>query len=140
MQCRLRTLTAIIVLLLGTYLFGCGGAADLLAYTGGGLPPGEPDVGGIVLAQLPSATELQTAQATVPVVGAEVELLQGNRVVGRAITGQGGYFRFERPRSGSYAVHVTPPAGSGLRPAERQFRHRFGQQTFLEIVLHPEAD
>ncbi len=119
-------------------LAGCGGSF-IPTYTGGGFPPGEPDIGGVVLAE--SAAQTQTdavAQATTPVVGAEVVLLRGNREIGRATTGAGGYFAFEKPASGQYRVRVSPPAGSGLSGATRQFRHQFGQQTFLRIVLQRE--
>jgi len=115
---------------------GCGGS-DLLAYIGGGLPPGDGDIGGVVLAETSSSTaEVQTAQvATEPVVGAEVLLYRGAQQVGRATTGEGGYFRFENPPTGQFSVEVNPPAGSGLQQARRQFRHQGGQQTFLQIVL-----
>ena len=118
-------------------LSGCGGSGSFdLAYLGGGLPPGEPDIGGVVVAAL-SATTAQ-GDAAEPVTGAQVELLRGRWVVGTATTGPGGYFRFENPDTGNYQVRVTPPAGSGLRQAQRQFRHTRGQQTFLTIQLERE--
>ena len=126
-------------------LSGCGGSGWFdLAYLGGGLPPGEPDIGGVVVAAAPASTvtalSATTAQgdAAEPVVGAQVDLLRGRRVVGTATTGPGGYFRFENPDTGNYQVRVTPPAGSGLRQAQRQFRHTRGQQTFLTIQLERE--
>jgi hypothetical protein len=119
-------------------LAGCGGSF-IPAYTGGGFPPGEPDIGGVVLAEASTQTQTDAAaQATIPVVGAEVVLLRGNREVGRATTGAGGHFAFEKPASGQYRVRVTPPAGSGLSGATRQFRHQSGRQTFLSIVLQRE--
>ena len=128
------------LLLLATVvaLLGCAGTADLLvAYTGGGLPPGAPDIGGVVVAAVPTtaAATATTAQAQQPVIGAEVVLMRGGRPVGTATSGAGGYFRFEKPAGGSYRVVVTPPAGSGLRGMSRDFRHHGGQQTFLTIVL-----
>ncbi len=122
------------VLAVWCLLGGCSGEVSILGYTGGGLPPGEPDIGGVVLAEAATQVDLD-AQAATPVVGAEVVLLRGNRELGRATTGQGGYFRFEKPASGRYRVSVTPPVGSGLRQAARQFQHQAGQQTFLRIVL-----
>ena len=123
-------------LLLALLLGGCAGAL-LLAYTGGGLPPGETDIGGVVLASLPAAT-VSAAQVTEPVVGAEVQLMRGTTLVGEATTGEGGYFRFENPASGSYRVVVNPPPNSGLQQAQREFEHQYGQQTFLTILLEPE--
>jgi hypothetical protein len=106
---------------------GCGGTF-IPTYTGG-----------VVLAEAAAQTQTDAAaQATTPVVGAEVVLLRGNREVGRATTGAGGYFAFEKPASGQYRVRVTPPAGSGLSGTTRQFQHQFGQQTFLRIVLQRE--
>jgi len=117
-------------------LAGCAGGSFIPTYTGGGFPPGEPDIGGVVLAEAEAQTQADTAtQTTTPVVGAEVVLLRGNREVGRATTGAGGYFAFEQPAGGYYKVRVTPPAGSGLTGTTRQFRHRFGKQTFLTIIL-----
>ncbi len=126
----LRTL-ALLALLAG--LGGCGGST-LLAYLGGGLPPGDDDIGGVILAAAP-VTTAQAAAEPVPVVGAEVILTMGSREVGRTHSGPGGYFRFERPGSGQYGLTVNPPAGSGLRQAQRRFRHQAGRQTFVTIVL-----
>lgn len=131
-----KTYGALLGLILALVLGGCAGAL-LLAYTGGGLPPGETDIGGVVLAAVP-VTGVSATQATEPVEGAEVELLRGTTLVGRATTGAGGYFRFESPDSGTYRVRVTPPRGSGLQQAQRQFEHQYGLQTFLTIVLEPE--
>ncbi len=130
-------LAGLVVLALG----GCAGGATLLAYIGGGLPPGDDDIGGVVV----TATDVGAARATVtvgaagqvPVPDAEVVLYAGDREAGRVLTGPEGYFRFERPASGNYSVVVTPPAGSGLRQARHQFRHQRGRQTFLTIVLEP---
>lgn len=123
---------------LAIVLSGCSGV-DLLAYDGGGLPPGDGDVGGIVLAAVETAATdggvESSATSEVPVVGAEVVLYRGNTEVGRTQTGEGGYFRFTRPGTGQYAVEVTPPAGSPLLQARREFRHQSGIQTFLTIVL-----
>jgi len=134
MKRSLIPLLLLAVLAVSCLLGGCSGEVFIPGYTGGGVPPGEPDIGGIVLAEATAQAD-SAAQAATPVVGAEVVLLRGNREVGRATTGQGGYFRFERPASGRYGVRVTPPAGSGLRDAARQFRHQYGKQTFLRIVL-----
>ena len=128
-------------------LLGCASVAELLAYTGGGLPPGEPDLGGVVVAEAPegaaAGASVQTAQTpppgTVPVVGAQVVLMRGNTVVGRATTGDGGYFRFENPDTGSYRLLVIPPGGSGLRDAERTVSHQRGQMSFVTVILEREA-
>lgn len=127
------------VLVLLPLCAGCGGT-DLLAYIGGSLPPGDGDIGGVVVAALPSSTaEVQVAQAgSTPVVGAEVRLYRGQQVVGQTRTGEGGYFRFQTPPTGQFAVEVDPPQGAGLQQARRQFQHRGGQQTFLTIVLEPD--
>ena len=119
-------------------LVGCSSGATLLSYIGGGLPPGEPDIGGVVLATTPTTAVASEQAGTVPVVGARVDLVRGRGVVGTATTGEGGYFRFEGPDSGSYEVVVTPPQGSGWLQARRQFRHTQGRQTFLTVVLEPE--
>lgn len=120
---------------------------DLIAYTGGGLPPGEPDLGGIVVAQVPdsgaAAASVVTAQITPPegtvaVEDAQVVLMRGRSVVGRARSGAGGYFRFEAPDTGNYTVLVIPPGGSGLRDAERVVAHQRGQMTFITVTLERE--
>lgn len=129
----LRLLLLVMGLLAALYLAGCSGSI-IPAYTGGGIPPGEPDIGGIVLSEAVGQADA-AAQATTPVVGAEVVLFRGAHEVGRATTGPEGHFSFERPATGSYRARVTPPAGSGLQEATRQFRHQFRQQTFLRIVL-----
>jgi hypothetical protein len=121
-------------------LLGCGSGATLLSYIGGGLPPGEPDIGGVVLAAAPTTSGVAQQTGNVPVVGARVQLVRGRSAMGEAVTGDGGYFRFEGPAGGSYEVIVTPPEGSGWRPARRQFRHIQGQQTFLTIVLEPNGE
>lgn len=127
------------VLVILSALAGCGGGEVLLSYLGGGLPPGEPDIGGVVLAAAPATASVGTAAAgDTPVVGATVELHRGTRKVGQATTGAGGYFRFENPSTGRYRVRVIPPAGSGLKAAQRDLDHQFGQQTFVEIVLQRE--
>lgn len=142
-----RVSSAVTLIIFATLMAGCGGAL-LLAYTGGGLPPGEPDLGGIVVASADSS--VTTAQAAgpaqgdvppgaEPVAGAQVTLMRGRTVVGRATTGEGGYFRFENPDTGSYAIDVTPPAGStGLLGARRQVTHTRGQRTFVTIRLERE--
>lgn len=116
-------------------LVGCGGGAVLMSYIGGGLPPGEPDIGGVVLAVAPATAWVDTAAGETPVVGATVELYKGIHRVGQTLTGAGGYFRFEEPASGRYRLQVTPPVGSGLRAAQRDVDHQYGRQTFVEIVL-----
>jgi len=127
-----------VTLVVALALAGCGSAGEtLLSYIGGGLPPGEPDIGGVVLSAVDTASVSTAQQETVPVVGAGVQLLRGTRIVGQATTGEGGYFRFERPGSGQYEVVVTPPQGSELNQARRQFRHTEGRQTYLTIVLEP---
>lgn len=145
--------TGLLLILLATAsalaLMGCSGEM-LLAYTGGGLPPGEPDLGGVVVASVDGdAATAQTVDDEPPagaerIVGARVTLMRGQRVVGRTTTGEGGYFRFERPDTGSYAVIVEPPTGrEDLRGAQRNVNHVRGQRTFVTIELprvdgHPE--
>ncbi len=130
-----RGIAGLMACLIISALVGCGGEAVLLSYIGGGLPPGEPDIGGVVLAAAPAAASVDAAAGETPVVGATVELYRGTRRVGQAVTGPGGYFRFENPASGRYRLQVTPPAGSGLRAAQRDLDHQYGRQTFVEIVL-----
>lgn len=118
-------------------LAGCGSGSFDLAYTGGGVPPGEPDIGGIVVA---AADGMDTAQddqqdQRVPVPGAEVRLIRGRAVVGMATTGDEGFFRFEHPDTGRYTIAVRPPAGSGLSEASRDVQHERGRRTFVEILL-----
>ena len=142
-----RAWGAVTLIIFATLTAGCGGAL-LVAYTGGGLPPGEPDLGGIVVASVDASmatTQVsQPAQddvppGTEPVAGAEVTLMRGRSVVGRATTGEGGYFRFENPATGSYTIDVTPPAGStNLRGAQRQVTHTRGRRTFVTIQLERE--
>ncbi|MFO7947128.1 MAG: hypothetical protein R6V19_09950 [Armatimonadota bacterium] len=122
---------AIILAVIG--LIGCGSTQSTdVAFQGSGLPPGDPDIGGVVVAD---AEDVQTSQDTVGIVGAEVVLFRGRREVGRTETGPDGYFRFEHPLSGNYVLEVTPPEGSGLGGARREFYHTRGQQTFLSIQL-----
>ena len=138
MASRMKVVRAALALVGIAVIAGCGsGLEALIAYTGGGLPPGEPDIGGVVLAQEPSAGTVATQEAT-GVEGAQVTLLRGNRSVGVATTGTGGYFRFEGPATGRYDISVVPPPGSGLRQAQRQVEHQAGQQTFLTILLERE--
>ena len=142
-----RTSGIVTLIIFATLLAGCGGAL-LLAYTGGGLPPGEPDLGGIVVASVDASTSAaqvsETTQSDVPpgtepVAGAQVMLMRGRTVVGRAATGEGGYFRFENPDTGSYTIEVAPPAGStDLRGAQRQVTQTRGQRTFVTIQLERE--
>lgn len=136
---RYRLALGMLALLL-SLVWGCG-SSDLLAYIGGGLPPGDGDIGGVVLAEAPvAAAEVGTAQTqTEPVVGAQVQLYRGQQLVGQTRTGENGYFRFEDPPTGRFEVRVTPPEGSGLQQARRQFQHQYGQQTFLTIVLERTA-
>ncbi|MGD9495164.1 MAG: carboxypeptidase regulatory-like domain-containing protein [Armatimonadota bacterium] len=139
-----RGFNALLLTVSALALVGCGGAV-LVAYTGGGLPPGEPDLGGIVVAavdeQVATAQAVDTAQGDVPpgtepVEGADVLLTRGRDVVGRATSGPGGYFRFERPATGNYTLQVTPPASRpDLRPAQRQVSHVRGRRTFVTIQL-----
>lgn len=117
-------------------LAGCAGT-DLLAYLGGGLPPGDGDIGGVVVAATDATAAATTPSGTVGVPDATVVLYRGTQEVGRATSGPGGYFRFQQPDTGSYSVKVQPPPGSGLGGAQRTFQHRKGQQTFLTIVLDP---
>jgi hypothetical protein len=136
---RTRALLCLVGGLVVITLVGCAGAAALVAYIGGGLPPGDTDIGGVVLADASvAAVSVAPAQATVPVEDAEVVLYRGQNEVGRTRTGPGGYFRFQQPDTGAYRVTVEPPSGSGLLRAERQFQHQYGQQTYLTIVLDPE--
>ncbi len=132
----IRLCVAICAVALAAGLAGCSSGLSLPSYTGGGLPPGDVDLGGVVVTEAVAATDAQ-AQTTAPVVGAEVVLFRGQREVGRTQTGAGGYFRFENPDTGQYVIEVTPPSGSGLAAARRQFRHRAGRQTFLTITLKP---
>ena len=92
-----RVSSAVTLIIFATLMAGCAGAL-LLAYTGGGLPPGEPDLGGIVVAAVDG--DLSTMQfslpaqgdvppGTEPVAGAQVTLLRGRAAVGRATTGEG---------------------------------------------------
>ncbi len=118
-------------------LAGCA-ASSLLAYTGGGLPPGEPDLGGIVVASVDS--QIGTAQGppagTEPVVGAQVKLMRGRRLMGQTQTGEGGYFRFSAPDTGSYTLVVTPPANRPeLEGTERMVAHTRGVRTFVTVEL-----
>jgi len=130
-----------VILFIGMFipftLLGCSSSDLFISYTGGGLPPGDGDIGGVVLAEVPSGSVAAT-QATTPVQGAEALLFRSRQRVGRAVTSDGGYFRFENPHTGQYQVVVNPPPGSGLRQAQRQFQHTLGQQTFLTITLEPE--
>jgi len=119
-------------------LGGCG-SSIVSALTGGGLPPGEPDIGGIVLQEAVATTASDAAQAVeIPVPGAEIRLMRGMRQVGTAVTGATGHFRFDAPPTGNYRAEVTPPAGMGLMATHREVRHQGGQQTFLRIVLDRE--
>ena len=124
----------LLALLIALTSLGCSSLDLLIAYTGGGLPPGDEDIGGVVVAAV-SDGAVTAAQATTPVPGAEVLLFRQMQQVGMAITGDGGYFRFENPDTGQYRLMVNPPPGSGLLPAERQFQHTRGIQTFLTITL-----
>ena len=134
------TVVAMLVLCVSAALplAGCGGSV-FAPLTGGGLPPGEVDIGGIVVTEDAQAAAVATLQvAETPVVGAWVRLMRGTREMARVQTGNTGHFRFENPETGNYRVEVTPPTGSGLQGAQRQFQHQAGQQTFLRIVLERE--
>lgn len=121
-------------------LAGCSGGYGFdLAYTGGGLPPGGPDIGGTVVA---SSDEVATAQADpadgqVPVAGATVRLIRGRAVVGVAISGDEGYFRFDNPATGRYTLEIRPPVGSGLQRTQVEVQHQAGEQTYVEVCLQP---
>ncbi len=126
---------------------GCSGVEDLIAYTGGGLPPGEPDLGGIVVAQVPDSgatsasvvtAQIMPPEGTVAVADAQIVLMRRGSVVGRARSGEGGYFRFEAPDTGSYRVLVIPPGDSGLRAAEQVVAHQRGRMTFITVILERE--
>ncbi len=116
-------------------LQGCGGSV-LSPLTGGGLPPGEVDIGGVIVAEDAQAAAVAPLEVTeTPVAGAWVRLMRGTREMARIQTGNTGHFRFENPETGNYLVEVTPPPGSGLQSTQRQFQHQAGRQTFLRIVL-----
>lgn len=123
-------------------LAGCGGGEALLAYTGGGLPPGDPDLGGVVVASADgTVSAAQTSgpdlpEGVEPIADAEVSLLRGQAVVGRTTTGEGGYFRFEHPLTGRYTLVVEPPAWrDDLQREQRIVNHTRGQQTFVTVEL-----
>ena len=128
-------LTAVVAL----GLLGCAAAELLVAYTGGSLPPGEPDLGGIVVTQISEVTAAQVPAGTEVVVGAHVRLFQGARVVGQTVTGEGGYFRFEAPATGTYTVDVAGPVGAGFENARRTVNHRAGERTFVTITMQRQA-
>jgi len=135
---------------------GCGGGI-----TGGGIPPGDPDVLGYVVASQAQALGDQVAYAAwdgasgariawaqaggndpwppteQPVPRARVLLLRGQTQVDETLTDDTGRFAFYDVPTGDYEVSVTPPAGSGLEPQRRQFRHQRGRQTRLVIRLTP---
>lgn len=127
---------AVCIALAAFVVAGCGGSLINATYVGGGIPPGDLDIGGVVVQDLPPPGE--ASAALVPVEGAEVVLYRGANEVGRTVTGATGHFSFQSPDTGNYRVCVTAPEGSGLQPAERQFQHRHGQQTFMTITLEPE--
>lgn len=131
-----RRVSGIALLLTAIAIIGCSSGDSMdIAFQGGGLPPGDPDIGGIVVAD---AEDVQTVQDTeVSIEGAKVVLFRGRHAVGQTLTGPGGYFRFEHPLTGNYVVEVTAPEGSGLGGARREFYHTRGQQTFLNIKLPP---
>ena len=104
-------------------------------YVGGGLPPGEPDIGGVVLCQPVPVVIPDPPPLPLPVVCAQVLLVCDDVEVGLAETGPDGYFCFEEPGTGEYEVIGTPPPESGPKQARRRFRHQEGKQTFLPIML-----
>ena len=133
-----RTMWGIAAFLGTIALIGCGSGSTDIAFQGGGLPPGDPDIGGVVVAD---SGDVQTAQdSEVGIEGAEVVLFRGQHAVGSTTTGPGGYFRFEHPLTGNYVLEITAPEGSGLGGARREFYHQQGQQTFLRITLEPSDD
>ncbi len=135
MKTLIRARACLLALLLAAAALAIlGGCAGGPGFTGGGFPPGPADIGGVVVAD--TTTQASSAPTQPPVEGAEILLVHGNREVGRATTGSGGYFRFENPPTGQYKIEVTPPAGSGLDGTKKQFAHVHGKQTFLTIVLH----
>ncbi len=127
----------------GLGFVGCSGLEELIAYTGGSLPPGEPDLGGIVVTQISDVTAAQLPPGpptgTEAVVGARVRLLKDARVVGQTVSGEGGYFRFESPATGAYTVDVAGPVGAGFENARRTTTHTAGQQTFVTITMRRQA-
>lgn len=132
----LRRGWTITLLLAAIAIIGCSsGDGTDLSFQGGGVPPGDPDIGGVVVAD---EGDIQTAQENeIGIEGAEVVLFRGVHEVGRTQTGPGGYFRFKHPLTGNYALEVTPPEGSGLGEARDEFHHTRGQQTFRTIKLGP---
>ena len=127
----------IVAVILGlTAVLGCAAGGLLLGYTGGSLPPGEGDIGGVVLTAAPPAAAT-VAQAPVPVAGAEVLLYRGVALKGRAVTGPEGYFYFANPDAGNYTLEIIPPEGSGLESATVNIHHNVGQQTYVTIELSP---
>jgi hypothetical protein len=129
-------LVLLLLAMLSLLASGCGGGGVFATFTGGGLPPGEADLGGQVLAQSTS-TALTPAQATVPVVGAHVVLYHGSQVVEDTTTGPNGYFKFVDPDSGNYKIAVNPPAGAKLKGVDEEVVHTKGQKTFVTIILPP---
>jgi hypothetical protein len=112
------------------------------------LPPGEPDLGGIVVASTDGTTD--TAQATregelppgtEPLAGARVSLQRGQAIVGRTRSGEGGYFRFDHPLTGNYTLIVEPPEDRpDLERTERAVHHVQGQRTFVTVELPETAN
>ena len=134
----MRALLLLLVLLVAAslgLLVLSGGDGLAPVYVGGGLPPGEPDIGGIVLRPPVPVEDPDLPLLPLPVVCAQVLLISGDVEVGLTETGPDGYFCFAEPETGEYEVVVTPPPGSGLKQTKRQFRHQEGKQTFLTIML-----
>ncbi len=130
--------TVLIAAVVALGLVGCSAGDLLIAYTGGGLPPGEPDLGGIVVTQISSTTAQNPPgppAGSQAVMGAHVRLLRGNSVLSQTMTGNGGYFRFQAPPTGTYTVQVVGPVGAGFEDASSTINHRGGEQTFITITL-----
>ena len=138
---RDRRLLQILALILLLAVMGCGGGgATLVAYLGGGLPPGEGDLGGQVVVAASAPALVAPAAEPVPVVGAQVILRRGNstKTVGETKTGPDGYFKFEQPPTGNYRIVVNPPPDSHLKGAEKDVTHTKGKKTLVTITLAPE--
>lgn len=132
----LRRVGTTTLLLAAIAIIGCSsGDGTDLSFQGGGVPPGDPDIGGVVVAD---EGDVQTAgESTVGIEDAEVVLFRGVHEVGRTQTGPDGDFRFKHPLTGNYVLEVTPPEDSGLGEARDEFHHTRGQQTFRTIKLGP---
>lgn len=140
----------LIAVLLALACCSCGSSV-----TGGGLPPGEPDVEGYVLAAsqasgVTTAAAVASTRACVlpaqgwppqgtPVPDCDVRLYRVTQVIASTRTDQSGRFEFRNVPTGEYEIAVVPPQGSGYAPHRMRFRHQHGRQTRLVIYLEPEA-